>query len=205
MKIRQVGDYSDVLVHGNIIHAVLQHTLQTGIFEIQAIQDQIRVEVFNSLESLYAIDQDEETVLASLYPIAEHIAYFGKTFINEHPQPDAVPSNKLGVDVKKEMGCHTLSVNNVLDIEEHLWSPTYGMKGMIDASIQIKMSPSDRVLAVPFELKTGKSSKFLTHRAQTLLYTLLMSDRYGKDTLDLFLFVFFFFFFFFFFNSHSTH
>ncbi|KAI8882764.1 Dna2-domain-containing protein [Backusella circina FSU 941] len=181
MKIRQVGDYSEALVHGNIIHAVLQHTLQTGVFQIDAIQERIRVEVFNSLESLYAIDQDEEAVLNSLYPVAEHIAYFGKTFINEHPQPQATPSDKMGVDVGKEMNCQTLSINNVLDIEEHLWSPTYGMKGMIDASIQIKMSPSNRVIAVPFELKTGKSSKFLTHRAQTLLYTLLMSDRYDID------------------------
>ena len=36
------------------------------------------------------------------------------------------------------------------------------------------------LIVAPLELKTGKSSYALEHRAQTLLYTLLMSDRYGE-------------------------
>lgn len=34
---------------------------------------------------------------------------------------------------------------------------------------------------MPLEIKTGKSVDALEHRAQTMLYTLIMSDRYGTD------------------------
>lgn len=39
----------------------------------------------------------------------------------------------------------------------------------------------ERILAVPFEVKTGRNSTNASHRAQTALYTLLLSDRYGAS------------------------
>lgn len=78
-------------------------------------------------------------------------------------------------------------VNKVLDIEENIWSPMFGLKGKIDASVQVLLGTSKRnpaldprTLTVPFELKTGRMSNVTSHRAQTMLYTLLMTDRYGK-------------------------
>jgi hypothetical protein len=78
-------------------------------------------------------------------------------------------------------------VNKVLDIEENIWSPMFGLKGKIDASVQVLLGTSNRnstldprTLIVPFELKTGRKSNVTSHRAQTMLYTLLMTDRYGK-------------------------
>lgn len=35
---------------------------------------------------------------------------------------------------------------------------------------------------MPFEIKTGMSRGGLEHRAQTMLYTLLMEERYGMLT-----------------------
>lgn len=73
-----------------------------------------------------------------------------------------------------------MSINKLLDVEEKLWSPAYGLKGMVDATVQVSMKDydHDRVLTVPLELKTGKFPN-AAHRAQTALYTLLLSDRYG--------------------------
>jgi len=34
---------------------------------------------------------------------------------------------------------------------------------------------------MPLEIKTGRATAGLEHRAQTMLYTLLMSERYGED------------------------
>lgn len=58
----------------------------------------------------------------------------------------------------------------------------YGLKGNIDATVQVAChnGESKRSLVVPLELKTGKRDTNLAHRAQTALYTLLLSDRYGK-------------------------
>ena len=75
-----------------------------------------------------------------------------------------------------------MSVNKLLDVEEHVWSPTYGLKGNIDATVQVAMKDGavQKTLTVPLELKTGKNNTSTSHKAQTALYTLLLSDRYGK-------------------------
>lgn len=57
----------------------------------------------------------------------------------------------------------------------------YGLKGNIDATVQIAYADGKEqsTLTVPLELKTGRKDSNLAHRAQTALYTLLLSDRYG--------------------------
>ena len=74
-----------------------------------------------------------------------------------------------------------MSVNKLLDVEEHIWSPRYGLKGNIDATVQVTMrdAQGERNLTVPFEVKTGRNTSNTSHNAQTTLYTLLLSDRYG--------------------------
>lgn len=88
-----------------------------------------------------------------------------------------------------------LAITKLLDVEEDIWSPTYGLKGKLDATVHAVISdpaPStpfsrgnpERALAsgpVPLELKTGRAVAGLEHRAQTMLYTLLLSERYGVD------------------------
>lgn len=73
-----------------------------------------------------------------------------------------------------------MSVNKLLDVEEKIWSPLYGLKGMVDATVQVLMQDEheERTLTVPLEVKTGKFPN-AAHKAQTALYTLLLSDRYG--------------------------
>lgn len=74
-----------------------------------------------------------------------------------------------------------LSINKLLEVEEHIWSPIYGLKGNIDATVQVtcREDEMEKNLVVPLELKTGRRDTNQSHRAQTALYTLLLSDRYG--------------------------
>ena len=79
-----------------------------------------------------------------------------------------------------------LAINGFHDIEEDIWSPKWGLKGKVDASVQATIirnssqgqDGADEHVA-PLEIKTGRSVGVLAHRAQTMLYTLLMEDRYG--------------------------
>lgn len=75
-----------------------------------------------------------------------------------------------------------MCVSKLLDVEEHVWSPMYGLKGNIDATVQVTMQDGtqQRTLTVPFEVKTGKNPS-AAHRAQTALYNLLLSDRYDVE------------------------
>ncbi|KAL5973677.1 hypothetical protein ACLOJK_030333 [Asimina triloba] len=78
-------------------------------------------------------------------------------------------------------------ITHVIDIEETAWSPRYGLKGMIDASLRVKIDSGingtcEKIM--PMEFKTGKGTSgqsAMEHCAQVILYTLLMSDRYLKD------------------------
>lgn len=75
-----------------------------------------------------------------------------------------------------------MCVTKLLDVEEHVWSPMYGLKGNIDATVQVTMKDGSqrRTLTVPFEVKTGHNATS-NHQAQTSLYNLLLSDRYDVE------------------------
>ena len=77
----------------------------------------------------------------------------------------------------------SLSINKLLEVEEHIWSPMYGLKGNIDATVQVACNDGEdnKNLVVLLELKTGNRDTNHAHRAQTALYTLLLSDRYGEQ------------------------
>ena len=70
-------------------------------------------------------------------------------------------------------------------MEEDIWSPKWGLKGKVDASVQARILPDAKRGKVeewiaPLEIKTGRSIGVMAHRAQTMLYTLLMEERYGE-------------------------
>jgi DNA replication ATP-dependent helicase Dna2 len=91
-----------------------------------------------------------------------------------------------------------LAISQVLDVEEDIWSPTYGLKGKLDASVTVVIENQEAPVnnngqvkkttlsgPMPFEIKTGQyGSRNIQYRAQTMLYTLLMSERYGCQVDD---------------------
>jgi DNA replication ATP-dependent helicase Dna2 len=78
-----------------------------------------------------------------------------------------------------------LAITGLHEVEEDIWSPKWGLKGKVDASVQAKIiRDTDKAEMIeeevaPLEIKTGRSVGVMAHRAQTMLYTLLMEDRYG--------------------------
>ena len=101
-------------------------------------------------------------------------------------QPDAILTNTRAAANQNTL----LAITSLHDIEEDIWSPTYGLKGKLDASIQaviaestadkyVKQEPLLSTHTMPFEIKTGRSIAGMEHRAQTMLYTLLAEERYG--------------------------
>ncbi|QLQ77847.1 hypothetical protein HG537_0A00940 [Torulaspora globosa] len=68
-----------------------------------------------------------------------------------------------------------LSIANVIDTEESVWSPIYGLKGFLDVTLDVLCKKKRSI--VPLEVKTGKG-KSISHEAQGLIYTLLLNDKY---------------------------
>lgn len=87
-----------------------------------------------------------------------------------------------------------LTVEDVVDVEEAIWAPKYGLKGMIDATVMLSLEesdgqakteqqlPSEPFLVAPLEIKTGRPHG--SHRAQVLLYLLLLEERFNDQSID---------------------
>ena len=101
-------------------------------------------------------------------------------------QPSAVLSNTRAA---YNQAPSLLAVTKLLDVEEDIWSPTYGLKGKLDVSVHTVISdpnppfPQPTITSgpKPFEIKTGRSIAGMEHRAQTMLYTLLAAERYCME------------------------
>ena len=94
-----------------------------------------------------------------------------------------------------------LAITQLHGVEEEIWAPRYGLKGKVDASLQVcidectepdrsgqrKLTPRHRTTStvMPFEIKTGLAVAGMEHRAQTMLYSLLIAERYGSSSSDL--------------------
>uniref|UniRef100_A0A8C9ZK14 DNA replication ATP-dependent helicase/nuclease n=1 Tax=Sander lucioperca TaxID=283035 RepID=A0A8C9ZK14_SANLU len=100
---------------------------------------------------------------------------------------DLTPSNS-----KARTRCQDLAtvvtVAELADIEENVWSPRFGLKGKIDVTARVRIqrprsgshnTPEERT--VPLELKTGKESNSIEHRSQVILYTLMSLERYNSE------------------------
>ena len=82
-----------------------------------------------------------------------------------------------------------LSLEEVLGTEETVWCPPLGIKGQIDLVVKARIlsnsvSPSSNInkkynksVIMPLELKTGKASMQIAHRAQVMLYVLMLFLR----------------------------
>ncbi|CAK7349267.1 unnamed protein product [Dovyalis caffra] len=79
------------------------------------------------------------------------------------------------IDFGSDDGLKKLRISEVIDIEEMAWAPKYGLKGMIDASVCVKVesgrNKADEKI-VPLEFKTGKVSN-----GQASIWSLLKSAR----------------------------
>ncbi|KAJ2132526.1 DNA replication endonuclease-helicase Dna2, partial [Coemansia sp. RSA 788] len=70
----------------------------------------------------------------------------------------------------------------IMNMEENVWSAKFGLKGKVDLTVLAQYAESEPTKRLePFELKTGRRTDNAGHRAQLLMYTLLLADRYGID------------------------
>ncbi|KAF9299999.1 Tripartite DNA replication factor [Mortierella antarctica] len=168
------------LIHGNVLHELFQQCLRTNDFSTRAMESRIDSLVEDHLKELCLINESVDVARNALREQIPNCQMWARRFLRPTPANDAVVTEHLGQNIDSRC----LSINKILDIEENIWSPTFGLKGKIDATVQVVLRGGQNdgaTLTVPLELKTGKKSKVMSHRAQTMLYTLLMTDRYDVD------------------------
>ena len=102
-------------------------------------------------------------------------------------QPNAILVDTLASHDKPSL----LAITKTHDFEEDIWSPMYGIKGKLDATVEAViqdpglppffLKPTVSKGPRPLEIKTGRTVAGMEHRAQTMLYALLTAERYGRE------------------------
>lgn len=175
-RIKATGESSKAMIYGKILHEIFQQALGANKWDDQFLADLVERTVQAHVEGLWELGM-EDTVLATEEIKAKmgELAAWAKVFVAPEPSNSSLVDDRNGEKV-------WMSVSKVIAIEEHVWSPQYGLKGNIDATIQSTLRDDPRKppkqLVTPFEVKTGRTTQSPAHRAQTALYTLLLSDRY---------------------------
>lgn len=176
-RIKATNEVSESQVFGHILHEVFQHVLAANQWDRAFLESTSRTVATRFAESLFELNMPIDICIESLLGKLDGLESWAKRFVTARAKPDAVIQGQGGAE-------RPIAINKLLDVEEHVWSPRYGLKGNIDATVQIH-APSidgDRTLTVPFELKTGRAKNDTSHNSQTALYTLLLSDRYDIET-----------------------
>ncbi|EGX93313.1 DNA replication helicase Dna2, putative [Cordyceps militaris CM01] len=174
-RVKATSEASAPLVYGTMLHEIFQDALLANRWDLPFLARLIEKITEKHVEELYTIKVGLPSAREHLQSKMMELSYWAKSFVSPQPNNDAVVEDRNG---KKA----TMAVTKLLDVEEHVWSPMYGLKGNIDATVEVNMMDGEqsRLLTVPFEVKTGRNASS-SHMAQTALYTLLLSDRYDIE------------------------
>ncbi|KAL5407447.1 hypothetical protein PMIN03_007171 [Paraphaeosphaeria minitans] len=164
------------MLYGTLLHELFQEALKANNWDTDFLLEIIDKLIPSKFETILEINSNCEEVKEHISSKLPELQSWAKIFVRAKPRADAIVRERNGRQ-------SIMSINKLLDVEEHVWSPMYGLKGNIDATVQVTMQDDqgERTLTVPFEVKTGKNSSNAAHVAQTALYNLLLSNRYDVN------------------------
>ncbi|KAJ9075154.1 DNA replication endonuclease-helicase Dna2, variant 2 [Entomophthora muscae] len=158
------------LVFGNILHSILQQGLLYNRFDKEFLAQAAKQIIRTSAESLYMCDMDEAEAEDHIQEALVCLAEWAERYAGPAPRPGGTFYS----------GSHDssglVSVSRVLEVEENMCSPMFGLKGKIDVTVLTVSNNTTQTSLL--EIKTGRAIQSTNHRAQTLLYLLMMSEKY---------------------------
>ncbi|KAI9653542.1 MAG: Tripartite DNA replication factor [Bathelium mastoideum] len=177
-RIKATSGVSEAQVYGHILHELFQTAMTANRWDTEWLVCAAEAIVSQHLESIYELNLTVQLAVDALKAKISELQAWANLFVRQDTSPEALVRDRSGKQVR-------MSITKLLDVEEHVWSPRYGLKGNIDATMEVLMNDEkdQRTLTVPFELKTGSDKAGAAHRAQTALYTLLLSDRYDVNVM----------------------
>ncbi|PCG96179.1 Dna2/Cas4, domain of unknown function DUF83 [Penicillium occitanis (nom. inval.)] len=175
-RIKATSDVNKPQVYGHILHEVFQKAMKVNQWDLQSMRTLVERILVQYVESLYAIHTSMIEAVEYVMSKVPELKAWADVFLRSKPNAECMVEDRNGSKAN-------LSINKLLEVEEHVWSPMYGLKGNVDATVQVAYNDDgdQKTLTIPLEVKTGKKDTSHSHRAQTSLYTLLLSDRYDIE------------------------
>ncbi|KAJ2850866.1 DNA replication endonuclease-helicase Dna2 [Coemansia brasiliensis] len=175
-RVREIPEGNEpltVMLLGTLLHDLFQGCAQTNQWDDAAMGELIRKLIETNIERLWECGVDEATVHGQVAEIVPVYQQWAQMYMHARPQPQAQYVEQGRPSDER------VAVTRVLNVEENVWSPKFGLQGKIDLTIMAQYA--GRAVVEPFELKTGRRTDNPSHRAQLIMYTLLLADRYGVD------------------------
>ncbi|KAH1248157.1 DNA replication ATP-dependent helicase/nuclease DNA2 [Glycine max] len=167
------NDYSIIALTGTLLHQIFQAGLTKENPTVNFMDDYAEVVLQRNIESLYACGVNENDVRKTLRDAIPRILSWIKQFKNTKERKD--PSVNFGFDDEPK---------NVIDIEEMAWAPKYGLKGMIDASVRVKIQsqkddPEEKIMPLEYQKAVDSGLLYYLRSDQTQGIVVQRSDLTG--------------------------
>ncbi|KAJ2316408.1 DNA replication endonuclease-helicase Dna2 [Coemansia sp. RSA 2704] len=163
---------SAAMLVGTLLHDVFQSCAQQNRWDDASVAAAVRRLLAGSAERLWESGLDEAAAAAQVGEVVPEFQRWARAHMHWRPQAGAAFAEHGAAG-------GSVAVARILNVEENVWSAKFGLKGKVDLTVLAQYA--GRALVEPFELKTGRRTDSAAHRAQLLLYTLLLADRYGVD------------------------
>ncbi|CAG5044257.1 unnamed protein product [Parnassius apollo] len=170
---RGIDSANVAMTVGILIHELVQKALTHRILS----PEQLRLEADNiikeSIQMLFDAGLCEEEARSNMDLYIIPLSDFMRIYVADNPfNGMPKPNNKWTGHIEK-----------VLDIEENICCPQLGLKGKIDATLEVTIHErqSQQREIVPLELKSGRASLSAEHRGQLVLYGMMLSLQRGEN------------------------
>ncbi|TID30233.1 hypothetical protein CANINC_001240 [Pichia inconspicua] len=158
------GQASIPMIVGSITHELFQRCLLDKCTDDSFADEIIDEQISTYLIEIFSVSKTPNEVKEM---IKGHFLYV-KEWIEDY----------VGIGSRGNRREAVYHVSNILDIEQNIMSPIYGVRGIIDVVLETEINKGKYV--VPMEIKTGTPN--IANQVQALMYTLLVKQRYGVDS-----------------------
>ncbi|XP_023251041.1 DNA replication ATP-dependent helicase/nuclease DNA2 [Seriola lalandi dorsalis] len=183
---------SKQMLNGTMVHEVFQRAARAEDFSLETLSKLADQALHNPqyLGDMYSLGVSQEEMKQELHDYLPSLEHWAKEYLSSPTQKAItlkIPSNSRAPSRDQDSAA-VVTVTELADIEENVWSPRFGLKGKIDVTARVRIqrprngghrTPEEKTL--PLELKTGRESNSIEHRSQVILYTLMSMERYNPE------------------------
>lgn len=154
---------------GNTVHELLQTALIGKIYEITDLEAELNKLTRFKEEGLF------EKCESYVHPIQDWLSHFvryGPLEVKVHDPNSTTATRRI----------------KIIDFtwrEQSLWSLVLGVDGRMDVTVEVNFYDESHAITsskrLPLEIKTGATKFTSGQKAQVMLYTLMMKEKYGED------------------------
>ncbi|XP_068623503.1 DNA replication ATP-dependent helicase/nuclease DNA2 [Battus philenor] len=161
---RGIDSANIAMTIGILIHELVQKALTAHIMSVEQLRCETRKIIKESTQMLFDAGLREDEAQSNMEMYIKPLSEFMHTYMADK-------------DMQKQQKNWSGHINKVLDIEENLCCPKLGLKGKIDATLEVTVHEFNgkRREMVPLELKSGRASVSVEHRGQLVLYGMMLS------------------------------